>query len=713
MRYYTYSNFLKDKFGEKVSKIAVDGGFTCPNRDGTLSYGGCIFCSEDGSGDFTAGRNFSIHEQFIYGKALLKSKWNSNKFIIYFQSYTNTYGDVDSLRKKYEEALAIPNVIGLSIATRCDAINDKVVELLADLNKEHYISVEIGLQTSNEESRKNLNSCFTNESYVKAMKLLRERNIDVVTHLIIGLPKESKNDFLNSLQFAIMNGTTGLKLQLLHILKGTKIADMYKNQPFYIMPKEEYIDIIVDLIEHMPKNIVIHRITGDGKKDDLIEPVYSLNKRSILNGISKEMKNRDTYQGSKWEVNMTYEEKLAKYANACITVGINLKKDQMVCISSPIDCSGFARLVAKEAYLAGASDVELTYSDEKFTKVRYDLAPDSAFEICSDWVLAKRQEALNKGAVFISISSSDPDILKDCDQKKIALNSKTTSIKMKPFSDALMNNQSQWLVISVPSDAYAKKVFPDKSLEDAKAALWDAIFAACRIDEGSPKENWDRHIKTLHEKSKFLNESKFEKLVFKNSFGTDLEIYLPEKNIWAGGGDYTIDGHFFLPNMPTEEVFGMPHRNKVNGVVKSSKPLNYRGNLIDNFSLTFKDGEVVEYSAESGYDTLKGMLETDDGARRIGEVALVPYASPISLSNLLFYNTLFDENASCHLALGRAYPTNLDGGETMDRETLAEHGANDSLIHVDFMFGTKDLNITGYLKDGTSIEIFTNGNWSN
>lgn len=409
---------------------------------------------------------------------------------------------------------------------------------------------------------------------------------------------------------------------------------------------------------------------------------------------------------------MDLEEKIEKYADACINVGINLRKGQPVYITSPIECHKFAKLIALNAYKSGAKDVYIQYVDEEFSKIRFLNAPDEAFENCYDWVLQRRMEFLEDNGVFISIVSEDPEVFKDCDQSKVALNAKTNSLKMKPFTELLMKNQMQWLVVSHPSEACAKKIFPDLSEEEAYIRLWEEILKAVRVDENPVKENWDKHAKTLHEKSAFLNENAFDKLVMKNSLGTDIEIGLPEKNIWIGGGDYTVDGHFFFPNMPTEEIFGMPQRNRVNGVVKSSKPLIYRGNLIDEFSLTFENGRIVDYSAKVGYDTLKGLVETDDGAHYIGEVALVPYESPISLSNILFYETLFDENASCHLAIGRAYQTNLKGGANMTKEELSENGANDSLVHVDFMFGTSDLNISGVKKDGTIVPVFVNGNWA-
>src|SRR5690606_18725113 len=241
--------------------------------------------------------------------------------------------------------------------------------------------------------------------------------------------------------------------------------------------------------------------------------------------------------------------------------------------------------------------------------------------------------------------------------------------------------------------------------------LWDAIFKALRVYEEDPVEAWKKHLKNIEDKVNFLNEKNFKKLYYKSSNGTELEVELPEGHIWAGGGGKNSKGVYFVANMPTEEVFTLPHKYGVNGVVYSSKPLNYGGNLINNFSLTFKDGKVVDFTAEEGYDVLKDLLDLDEGAKRLGEVALVPHDSPISNSNIIFYNTLFDENASCHFALGKAYPTNLKGGPDMKEEELDKAGVNDSLTHVDFMVGTEDLSIIGETRDGEKVQVFENGNW--
>ncbi|MCW7999923.1 aminopeptidase [Clostridium sp. cpc1] len=256
------------------------------------------------------------------------------------------------------------------------------------------------------------------------------------------------------------------------------------------------------------------------------------------------------------------------------------------------------------------------------------------------------------------------------------------------------------------------KVFPNIPKKEALEKLWDAIFKTVRIDKEDPIEAWNEHLNNLDEKLEFLNEKKFKNLHYTSSNGTDLIIELPKGHIWSGGGDYNTKDVFFVANMPTEEVFTLPKKTGINGIIVSTKPLNYSGNLIDNFKLTFKDGKVVDFEAEKGYETLKNLLDTDEGARYLGEVALVPYDSPISNSNILFYNTLFDENASCHLAFGMAYPTCIEGGSEMNEKEKEVHGVNSSLVHVDFMVGSKDLDIVGETDEGEKLQIFKDGNWA-
>ena len=293
---------------------------------------------------------------------------------------------------------------------------------------------------------------------------------------------------------------------------------------------------------------------------------------------------------------------------------------------------------------------------------------------------------------------------------KLASYSKARSIALKEYSEAATANKVRWCVLSYPTLAWAKKVFPDATDAEALTKLGDAIISAVRVDTADPVEAWNNHNATLAKSLDFMNKNNFKSLHLKSSNGTDLTVELPENHYWAGGSEADTKGILFNANMPTEEVFTLPKRTGVNGIVFSSKPLSYNGNLINDFSITFKDGKAIDFDAKEGKEVLSQLLDTDEGARYLGEIALVPFDSPISNSNLIFYNTLFDENAACHLAFGRAYPC-IKGSENLSEEQLKELGVNDSLIHVDFMIGTADLEVTGYTNDGTEVSVFKNGNW--
>lgn len=407
-----------------------------------------------------------------------------------------------------------------------------------------------------------------------------------------------------------------------------------------------------------------------------------------------------------------FNEKLDKYARLCVEVGINIQKNQPLVINAPVEGAEFVRLVAKHAYELGAKQVHVNWNDEVLTRLRYENAPMEVFENFPKWYADGLEEFAEDGAGFLSIYSQDPELLKGIDPKKIAAYNKSSSMALKEFRKYTMNDINAWCVVSIPTKGWAKKVFPELSDEEAMEKLWDAIFKATRMDLDDPVKAWQKHLDNLAKKVEYLNEMKFKKLYYKSSNGTDLEVELPEGHIWAGGGGKNSKGVYFVANMPTEEVFTMPLKTGVNGVVYSTKPLHYGGNLINDFKLTFKDGRVVDFEAKEGYEVLKDLLGLDEGAKYLGEVALVPYDSPISKSNIIFLNTLFDENASCHFALGKAYPTNIEGGENMTDEELEKAGVNDSLTHVDFMVGSEDLSIVGETHDGKRVQIFENGNWA-
>ena len=402
---------------------------------------------------------------------------------------------------------------------------------------------------------------------------------------------------------------------------------------------------------------------------------------------------------------------LEQYARLLVQVGINMQKNQTLVISSPIECADFARLAQIEAYRAGAREVVLRWIDEKSARITYDMAADVVFDEFPEWSKTLFNGYAESRAAFLSIAASDPEIMKGVDPKRISRQNKARSTALEYYRSRTMSNRNAWCIASVPTLAWAHKVFPGKTGEEAVDALWAAIFKAVRIDQTDPVAAWRAHQAALRTRLAFLSRHAFARLHYENGLGTDFEIELPKGHIWFGGGDECPAGYEFIANMPTEEVFTMPHRNGANGRLVSSMPLNYNGNLIEGFWFQFKDGLVVDYGAKNGLETLKEILDTDEGSKRLGEVALVPFDSPISNLGILFYNTLFDENASCHFALGKAYPTCVTGGVDMSKEALLEAGANDSLIHVDFMVGTPDLSITGIKADGSAVPVFKNGNF--
>lgn len=407
-----------------------------------------------------------------------------------------------------------------------------------------------------------------------------------------------------------------------------------------------------------------------------------------------------------------FDNMIEKYADLIVKKGLNIQKDGLLFINSPIECASFARKVSEKAYKAGAKDVYINYGDENFSKIRFENASMETLKNVPSFEVEKYLYYQREGASFLSISASNPELLKDIDSKKVAAFSQSRSIALKDYYAKVMNNENAWCVVSLPTVAWAKKVFPDLSEEKAVEALWEAIFKIVRVDLEDPNTEWTNHSNNLKEKIKSFKKYNFKTLKYSNSLGTDLEIELPEGHIWCGGSDFTSKGLEFIANIPTEEIFTLPKKTGVNGIVYSTKPLNHSGTLITDFSLTFKDGKIVDFTAKEGYYALKELIETDEGSHYLGEVALVPYDSPISNSNILFYNTLFDENASCHLAIGRAYGSCIEGGEQMSEEELEKHGVNDSLQHVDFMVGSKDLNIIGITHSGEEIQVFKDGNFT-
>lgn len=402
--------------------------------------------------------------------------------------------------------------------------------------------------------------------------------------------------------------------------------------------------------------------------------------------------------------------RLQKYARLSVLSGANLQKGQPLMINANTETREFVRLIVDEAYEAGASDVKVRWNDEITSHSNFKYKTKEQLEEVPEYVVKEYEYYIEKGYALIAVHASTPGLLADIDPEKIQVASIAQSKALKMWREHTMGNRTQWCVISIPTLPWAQKVFPNE--EDCVEKLWDAILSAVRVEEDNdPVAEWDVHTKRLHHNNQVLNDFNFKSLHFTSGLGTDLTVELVKNHIWAGGNEESTKGIIFNANMPTEENFSMPLKTGVNGIVYASKPLNYNGVLVKEFWLKFKDGKVVEYNALEGLETLKSLIDYDEGSSYLGEVALVNYDSPISNSGILFMNTLFDENASCHLALGRAYPMNIKGGHDMSQEQLDQAGSNNSLEHEDFMFGTKDMNIVGTRFDSTTVQVFKDGNF--
>ncbi|MCI9317057.1 MAG: aminopeptidase [Oscillospiraceae bacterium] len=407
------------------------------------------------------------------------------------------------------------------------------------------------------------------------------------------------------------------------------------------------------------------------------------------------------------------EAKFKEYAKLLVEVGVNIQKGQTLVIGSPVDCAWFARLCARAAYAAGCREVVMRWSDDELTREKYLHAEDSVFDSLPAWQAEFDNGYARQGAAFLHISARDPENLVGVDPDRIARSQRSSGEALKEYRELTMSNTVPWCIGSIPIPSWARKVFPGCPEDEAVEKLWEAIFQTVRVDgSGAAVDRWREHLAGLKGHMDRLNGLNLESLHYTNSLGTDLTIRLPEGHIWAAGSSETKSGLPFIANMPTEEVFTAPLRNGVDGVVCSSMPLVHNGVVIDKIRFQVKEGKIVEASAQTGEDALKAAITLDEGASYFGEVALVPYDSPISRQKLLYYNTLFDENASCHLAFGEAYPECLQGGAEMSKEERKARGLNDSITHVDFMVGTADLSITGKTRDGREVPVFVDGNFA-
>ncbi|WP_379152160.1 aminopeptidase [Paenibacillus sp. sgz5001063] len=408
---------------------------------------------------------------------------------------------------------------------------------------------------------------------------------------------------------------------------------------------------------------------------------------------------------------LSFKQKLKNYALLTVKIGINIQPGQTLVVNADIASAELVRLVVRQAYEAGAKLVKVNYTDELVTRTRYELAPSESFLEPPKWQADELEDLARNGAAFLSIISTNPDLLNGIDPVRIADNQRTAGQAMVPYREMLMGNHVSWSLVAYPSAVWAAKVFPDAPREQQVELLWDAIFKAVRADQENPVEAWSLHLDGLKQRCDVLNAKRYRKLHY-TAPGTDLTLELPEGHIWCQAGAVNGRGVPFLANIPTEEVFTAPLKTGANGKVSSTKPLSYSGKIIDRFTLTLENGKVTDFTAEEGQEALASLLAMDEGSAFFGEVALVPYHSPISESGILYYTTLYDENASCHLAIGAAYAFTLEQGTTMTKDELAAHGMNQSLTHVDFMMGSADMNIDGITDDGVSEPIFRNGNWA-
>jgi aminopeptidase len=403
--------------------------------------------------------------------------------------------------------------------------------------------------------------------------------------------------------------------------------------------------------------------------------------------------------------------KLDKLAEVAIQVGLQLQRGQDLVMTAPVAAMPLVRLITKHAYKAGAGLVTTLYSDEDTTLSRYAYAPDESFDRASDWLFKGMAEAFAGGAARLAISGDNPMMLSAQDPAKVARANKANSIAYKPALEKISNFDINWNIVSYPNPSWAKLVFPNDPEEVAVEKLANAIFAASRVDVADPVAAWKEHNANLARRSAWLNGERFAALHFTGP-GTDLTVGLADGHLWCGGASEAKNGVTCNPNIPTEEVFTTPHALRVEGHVSSTKPLSHQGTLIDNIQVRFEGGRIVEAKASRGEEVLNKVLDTDEGARRLGEVALVPHSSPISASGILFYNTLFDENASCHIALGQCYSGCFVDDTKLTPEQIRAQGGNSSLIHIDWMIGSGEVDIDGVRADGARVPVMRKGEWA-
>lgn len=405
-----------------------------------------------------------------------------------------------------------------------------------------------------------------------------------------------------------------------------------------------------------------------------------------------------------------FEKNLDRLAEVAVRVGLGIAPGQELVMTAMLDAVPLARLITQHAYKAGASVVTSLLADEQSALARFRYGSDASFDAAPAWLYEGMAAAYRSGAARLAIAGNDPSLLSKEDPEKVSRVNRATSKAYRPALELIARHEINWTIVACATPAWAAAVFPDLSPDEALARLWQAIFAASRADQPDPVAAWKAHDANLHARADRLNEKRFAALHFRGP-GTDLRVGLADGHLWLGGGTTARNGRYCIPNMPTEEVFTTPHKDRTEGRVTSTKPLSYQGTMIEEISVRFEAGKIVEAHAARGNQVLQRMIETDEGARKLGEVALVPHSSPIASSGLLFMNTLFDENAACHIALGQAYSTCLKDGDTQTPEQLAARGANSSLIHVDWMIGSNRIDVDGVSAAGNSEPVMRAGEW--
>jgi aminopeptidase len=426
--------------------------------------------------------------------------------------------------------------------------------------------------------------------------------------------------------------------------------------------------------------------------------------------IMRGMTSTSTFAKAQFTQTPDFEQKLDRLAEVTVRSGLGLGPGQEMVMTAALEAAPLARRITEHAYKAGASLVTALFGDEESSLLRFRYGSDASFDAAAGWLYEGMAQAYRNGAARLAITGNDPSLLAKEDPEKVSRVNRAVSKAYRPAMELITRHEINWSIVACATPAWAAAVFPNLPAQEALGRLWEAIFAASRADRPDAVAAWKEHDANLHARAERLNEKRYAALHFRGP-GSDLRVGLADDHLWLGGGTTAQNGRYCIPNMPTEEVFTTPHKDRVDGHVTSTKPLSHTGTMIEGISVRFEGGRIVEATASRGNQVLQRMIETDEGARRLGEVSLVPQSSPIAASGLLFLNTLFDENAACHIALGQAYSSCIKNGDSMTPEQLAAHGANSSLIHVDWMIGSNHIDVDGIRATGGAEAVMRAGEW--